>query len=185
MPVSRTKPRAASRVFIRISQYGAYPAKRRNSTAVIRGGQPAPGAAVRRPTTGRESMAFSNRASASQSVARAHSSEQCARSTRRRRPTRRSPTERRPTAPTAPSERRETEAQKLGGVTSRTKSETEQKGHDEYLLLIYENESRARGEGLRHDRGSEEVRMARYVDGYVLPVPKKNIDAYRRMAQKG
>ena len=24
----------------------------------------------------------------------------------------------------------------------------------------------------------------RYVDGYVLPVPKKNIDAYRRMAQK-
>lgn len=26
--------------------------------------------------------------------------------------------------------------------------------------------------------------MARYVDGYVLPVPKKNIAAYRRMAQK-
>ena len=26
--------------------------------------------------------------------------------------------------------------------------------------------------------------MARYVDGYVLPVPKKNLDAYRRMAQK-
>ena len=25
--------------------------------------------------------------------------------------------------------------------------------------------------------------MARYVDGYVLPVPKKNIAAYRRMAQ--
>src|SRR5512133_207890 len=24
-----------------------------------------------------------------------------------------------------------------------------------------------------------------YVDGYVLPVPKKNIPAYRRMAQKG
>ena len=24
----------------------------------------------------------------------------------------------------------------------------------------------------------------RYVDGYVLPVPKKNIQAYRRMAQK-
>jgi uncharacterized protein YbaA (DUF1428 family) len=23
-----------------------------------------------------------------------------------------------------------------------------------------------------------------YVDGYVLPVPKKNLDAYRRMAQK-
>ena len=23
-----------------------------------------------------------------------------------------------------------------------------------------------------------------YVDGYVLPVPKKNIQAYRRMAQK-
>jgi uncharacterized protein YbaA (DUF1428 family) len=27
-------------------------------------------------------------------------------------------------------------------------------------------------------------RMARYVDGYVLPVPKKNVKAYRRMAQK-
>ena len=26
--------------------------------------------------------------------------------------------------------------------------------------------------------------MARYVDGFVLPVPKKNIDAYRRMARK-
>jgi len=26
--------------------------------------------------------------------------------------------------------------------------------------------------------------MAQYVDGFVLPVPKKNIDAYRRMAQK-
>ena len=24
----------------------------------------------------------------------------------------------------------------------------------------------------------------RYVDGYVLPVPKKNLDAYRRMAKK-
>jgi uncharacterized protein YbaA (DUF1428 family) len=26
--------------------------------------------------------------------------------------------------------------------------------------------------------------MARYVDGFVLPVPKKNVGAYRRMAQK-
>jgi uncharacterized protein YbaA (DUF1428 family) len=26
--------------------------------------------------------------------------------------------------------------------------------------------------------------MPRYVDGFVLPVPKKNLDAYRRMAQK-
>jgi len=26
--------------------------------------------------------------------------------------------------------------------------------------------------------------MPRYVDGYVLPVPKKNVSAYRRMAQK-
>lgn len=26
--------------------------------------------------------------------------------------------------------------------------------------------------------------MARYVDGYVLPVPKKNLSAYRRMAEK-
>ena len=26
--------------------------------------------------------------------------------------------------------------------------------------------------------------MAGYVDGYVLPLPKKNLDAYRRMARK-
>lgn len=26
--------------------------------------------------------------------------------------------------------------------------------------------------------------MAHYIDGFVLPVPKKNLDAYRRMAQK-
>lgn len=26
--------------------------------------------------------------------------------------------------------------------------------------------------------------MAKYVDGFVLPVPKKNLDAYRRMARK-
>ena len=26
--------------------------------------------------------------------------------------------------------------------------------------------------------------MARYVDGYVLPIPKKSVDAYRRLAQK-
>lgn len=27
--------------------------------------------------------------------------------------------------------------------------------------------------------------MARYVDGFVVPVPKKNVDAYRKMAAKG
>lgn len=27
--------------------------------------------------------------------------------------------------------------------------------------------------------------MARYVDGFVIPVPKKNVDAYRRLARKG
>jgi uncharacterized protein YbaA (DUF1428 family) len=26
--------------------------------------------------------------------------------------------------------------------------------------------------------------MANYVDGFVLPIPKKNVGAYRRMAQK-
>ena len=26
--------------------------------------------------------------------------------------------------------------------------------------------------------------MAQYVDGFVLPVPKKNVDAYRKMARK-
>jgi len=27
--------------------------------------------------------------------------------------------------------------------------------------------------------------MARYVDGFVIPIPKKNLAAYRRLAQKG
>jgi uncharacterized protein YbaA (DUF1428 family) len=27
--------------------------------------------------------------------------------------------------------------------------------------------------------------MSRYVDGYVLPVPKRSLQAYRRLAQKG
>ena len=27
--------------------------------------------------------------------------------------------------------------------------------------------------------------MSRYVDGYVLPVPKKNLNAYRSMARDG
>ncbi len=26
--------------------------------------------------------------------------------------------------------------------------------------------------------------MAHYIDGYVIPIPKKNINAYRRLAQK-
>jgi uncharacterized protein YbaA (DUF1428 family) len=26
--------------------------------------------------------------------------------------------------------------------------------------------------------------MARYVDGFLLPIPRKNVDAYRRMARK-
>jgi uncharacterized protein YbaA (DUF1428 family) len=26
--------------------------------------------------------------------------------------------------------------------------------------------------------------MARYVDGFVLPLPKKNLEAYRRMARE-
>ena len=26
--------------------------------------------------------------------------------------------------------------------------------------------------------------MAKYVDGYILPVPKQNLDAYRRLAEK-
>jgi uncharacterized protein YbaA (DUF1428 family) len=37
------------------------------------------------------------------------------------------------------------------------------------------------GENNRHTH--EEVHM-RYVDGYVLPVPKRNLRAYRRMAQR-
>jgi uncharacterized protein YbaA (DUF1428 family) len=28
------------------------------------------------------------------------------------------------------------------------------------------------------------MKMARYVDGFVLPVPRKNIDAYRRLSRK-
>jgi uncharacterized protein YbaA (DUF1428 family) len=30
----------------------------------------------------------------------------------------------------------------------------------------------------------KEMRMANYLDGYVVPVPKKKVEAYRRMAQK-
>jgi uncharacterized protein YbaA (DUF1428 family) len=30
----------------------------------------------------------------------------------------------------------------------------------------------------------EESQMAKYVDGFVLPLPKKNLDAYRKMARK-
>jgi uncharacterized protein YbaA (DUF1428 family) len=30
----------------------------------------------------------------------------------------------------------------------------------------------------------KEAGMARYVDGFVLPVPKKNVSAYRKIAQK-
>jgi uncharacterized protein YbaA (DUF1428 family) len=35
-------------------------------------------------------------------------------------------------------------------------------------------------ERFNHDGG----RSVRYVDGFVLPVPKKNLQAYRRMAEK-
>jgi len=31
---------------------------------------------------------------------------------------------------------------------------------------------------------NQETTMAKYVDGFVLAVPKKNLDTYRRMAQK-
>jgi uncharacterized protein YbaA (DUF1428 family) len=31
---------------------------------------------------------------------------------------------------------------------------------------------------------TQETTMAKYVDGFVLPVPRKNLDSYRRMAQK-
>jgi uncharacterized protein YbaA (DUF1428 family) len=31
---------------------------------------------------------------------------------------------------------------------------------------------------------TKESAMSRYVDGFVLPVPKKNLDAYRKMAQQ-
>jgi uncharacterized protein YbaA (DUF1428 family) len=34
------------------------------------------------------------------------------------------------------------------------------------------------------DVQSKEIKMAHYVDGFVVPVPKKNLVAYRRMANK-
>jgi uncharacterized protein YbaA (DUF1428 family) len=34
------------------------------------------------------------------------------------------------------------------------------------------------------NRQTGEVIMAHYIDGYVIPIPKKNINAYRRLAQK-
>jgi uncharacterized protein YbaA (DUF1428 family) len=33
-------------------------------------------------------------------------------------------------------------------------------------------------------RSSKEVHVAAYVDGFVLPLPKRNLDAYRRVARK-
>jgi uncharacterized protein YbaA (DUF1428 family) len=33
-------------------------------------------------------------------------------------------------------------------------------------------------------RQAKEVHMARYVDGFVLPVPKRNVDEYRRISRK-
>jgi uncharacterized protein YbaA (DUF1428 family) len=37
---------------------------------------------------------------------------------------------------------------------------------------------------LKPRRKLKELIMAHYVDGFVLPVPKKNLNAYRRMAQE-
>jgi hypothetical protein len=35
-------------------------------------------------------------------------------------------------------------------------------------------------------RGPQERRsFMKYVDGYVLPIPKKNLPTYRRLAEKG
>jgi uncharacterized protein YbaA (DUF1428 family) len=46
---------------------------------------------------------------------------------------------------------------------------------------VSQNARRPRGHsGLRRDPPGE---LMRYVDGYVLPVPKKNVQAYRRIAQ--
>jgi uncharacterized protein YbaA (DUF1428 family) len=42
-----------------------------------------------------------------------------------------------------------------------------------------------RAGGVRHPRSPSTRRRAMsYVDGFVLPIPKKNLDAYRRMARK-
>jgi uncharacterized protein YbaA (DUF1428 family) len=41
--------------------------------------------------------------------------------------------------------------------------------------------SRPERRSITHQR---RIPMVRYVDGYVLPVPKKRVEAYRRMAQK-
>ena len=35
-----------------------------------------------------------------------------------------------------------------------------------------------------HPEREREERMAKYVDGYVVPVPKDKIDAYRRLAEE-
>jgi uncharacterized protein YbaA (DUF1428 family) len=37
---------------------------------------------------------------------------------------------------------------------------------------------------LRLTFSRKEDRMARYVDGFVLPLPKKNVNAYRRLSRK-
>jgi uncharacterized protein YbaA (DUF1428 family) len=42
-----------------------------------------------------------------------------------------------------------------------------------------------RGRGPNADEPQpRRIAMARYVDGFVLPVPKRNLDAYRRLARK-
>jgi uncharacterized protein YbaA (DUF1428 family) len=35
-----------------------------------------------------------------------------------------------------------------------------------------------------HNDNLREVHMAQYIDGFVIPVPKENLDAYKRMARK-
>jgi uncharacterized protein YbaA (DUF1428 family) len=37
---------------------------------------------------------------------------------------------------------------------------------------------------INHPATERRFRMAHYVDGFVLPVPKRNLDAYRRIARK-
>jgi len=54
--------------------------------------------------------------------------------------------------------------------------------------VMLEQTNRRLPEWPEANHGSQTLRrfrMARYVDGFLLPVPKKNLEAYRRMAKQG
>jgi uncharacterized protein YbaA (DUF1428 family) len=50
--------------------------------------------------------------------------------------------------------------------------------------VLDEGRAAAQWDGLGEGRYTEVARMARYVDGFVLPIPRKSEEAYRRIARR-